>query len=947
MKKLLLLPLLVLTSMAYGQKKGKKPTPPPQPKKALTHSVYDGWKSITYRTLSNDGDWAIYTANPQEGDGNAIFYGLKKSKIDSVQRAADIRVSYDSEVAVFKIKPQAAVVRDAKRKKKKREDMPKDSLGIYSLKTSQLTKIPKVSSFALPEKAGGFVAYQLETPAAKRDTTARRTNRKPAKKESEENGYQLVLKNLKSGTQTSYSFVTDYAFSKNGKRLAYVTTGNDSTVKLPGVYVVDLANGSSQKVFEAKGKTKKLSFDEAGDQLAFVTDPDTNAKSLVHYHQLYYWKSGQAQALKVADQANQPGPKGWLVSGDAPLAFAKNGSKLFFGTAPVPAVADTTMLPEEVVNVEVWGPKDRTLQPQQKVTAERDKKRSYTAVYDPATNALRQLATTEMDEILPVADGNADYVVALSDLKYSHEHWDWNSRNDAYVVSTKDGSKKLIGENIRGNIRMSPEGKYAYWFSLSDTAWFAHSIATGKTVQLTKDRKFADEDDDHPDFPRGYGSTGWTKGDALLYIYDKYDVWTVDPANPTSLTRLTKGREVKKTYRFINLDPEDRGLVDPSKPQLVHLFDHTTKASGYAQWSGSTLTVLHQGDFAASPMVTKAKNTNDLLFTKTTFREYPDLMATDLSFKNIRKISNLGEQTKAYRWGTVEMVSWVSGDGVTLQGLLYKPDDFDSTKKYPMITYFYEKESDNIHNFVTPAPTASARNNYAYSVSNGYIVFVPDIVYQDGYPGPSAYSCIIPGVLKLLENPWVDRTRLGIVGHSWGGYQTAYLITKTNLFKTAVPGAPVANMTSAYGGIRWGTGLSRQAQYEHTQSRIGGTLWEKTQQYLDNSPLFYLPNVQTPALILHNDEDDAVPWYQGIELYVGLKRLGKPAWMLNYNTEKHGLRVRKNQKDWTIRMWQYLDHYLKDAPAPQWMVEGLPMIEKGVNQRLEPAAALPSAKATR
>ncbi|MDQ1086200.1 S9 family peptidase [Siphonobacter sp. SORGH_AS_1065] len=192
-------------------------------------------------------------------------------------------------------------------------------------------------------------------------------------------------------------------------------------------------------------------------------------------------------------------------------------------------------------------------------------------------------------------------------------------------------------------------------------------------------------------------------------------------------------------------------------------------------------------------------------------------------------------------------------------------------------------------------------------------------------------------MLKLLENTWIDRSRLGIVGHSWGGYQTAYLITQTDLFKTAVPGAPVANMTSAYGGIRWGTGLSRQAQYEHTQSRIGATIWEKPIQYIENSPLFYLPNVKTPALIMHNDEDDAVPWYQGIELYLGLKRLGKPAWMVNYNTEKHGLRVRKNQKDWTIRMWQYIDHYLKDAPAPQWMEEGLPMIEKGINQRLLPA----------
>ncbi|MFT4030977.1 MAG: prolyl oligopeptidase family serine peptidase [Siphonobacter sp.] len=937
MKQYLFFSLLFLTTIAMGQKKSKTVPAPPPPKKPLTHSVYDSWKSISYRNLTNDGEWAIYTANPQEGDGKVVFYGLKKDKIDSVQRAADIKISYDSQWATFKIKPQVEAVKDAKRKKKKKDEMPKDSLGIYSFKTNQVTKIPNVISFKVPEKSGGFIAYQAESkpePVKKDTTTAKTRPRKPAKKESEENGYRLVLSNLKTGSQTIYPFVTDYEFSNNGKRLAYTTTGNDSTIKTPGVYVVDLESGATQKVYEAKGKSKNLSLDEAGQYLAFVTDPDTNAKALTRYYQLYTWKVGDTQARKTVDASSQPGPTGWLVSGDAALSFAKDGSKLFFGTAPKAFLQDTTLLPEEVVNVEVWSPKDRNLQTQQKVSLERDRKRSYTAVLDLATGKAVQLATVAMDEVRPVNEGKADFAIGLSDANYSNEHWDWNSRQDVYLISTKDGSKKLVQENVRGRVMTSPEGKYVYWFSLPDTAWFAYSVTNGQKIRLTKDRKFADEDDDHPDFPSSYGIAGWTKGDEQLYLYDKYDVWSINPASNAGLTRLTKGRPVQKSYRYINLDPEERS-IDPGKPLLLRYFDNNTKGSGYVEWLPSNQTTLYEGNFEVSPFVTKAKNANALLFTKSTFRDYPDLQATDLSFKNLRKISDLGEQMKPYRWGTVEMVSWTSGDGITLQGLLYKPDDFDATKKYPMITYFYEKESDNIHNFITPNPSASARTNYAYAVSNGYLVFVPDIVYHDGYPGKSAYSCIIPGVLKLLENPWVDRSRLGIVGHSWGGYQTAYLITQTHLFKTAVPGAPVANMTSAYGGIRWGTGLSRQAQYEHTQSRIGGTIWEKPIQFIENSPLFYLPQVKTPALILHNDDDDAVPWYQGIELYLGLKRLGKPAWLINYNGEKHGNRIRKNQKDWTIRMWQYLDFYLKDAPAPQWLSEGLPMVEKGINQRLQ------------
>jgi dipeptidyl aminopeptidase/acylaminoacyl peptidase len=310
------------------------------------------------------------------------------------------------------------------------------------------------------------------------------------------------------------------------------------------------------------------------------------------------------------------------------------------------------------------------------------------------------------------------------------------------------------------------------------------------------------------------------------------------------------------------------------------------------------------------------------------------LYATDLSFGQIKKISEANPQQKDYRWGTAELVKWKSLEGIDLEGLLYKPEGFDPNQKYPMITYFYERNSDNLYNHYVPAPSASTIN-ISYFVSNGYLVFVPDIVYKNGRPGPSAYNCIMPGVMSLLNTGYVNPKRLAIQGQSWGGYQVAYLVTQTNLFRAAGAGAPVANMTSAYGGIRWGTGLSRQAQYEFTQTRIGGSLWEKPSEYIQNSPLFFLPKVQTPLFIMANDEDDAVPYYQGIELFMGLKRLGKPAWLVSYNGEKHNLVQRKNRKDLSIRLYQFLDHYLKDAPAPSWMTEGLPMIEKGINQHYQ------------
>ena len=275
----------------------------------------------------------------------------------------------------------------------------------------------------------------------------------------------------------------------------------------------------------------------------------------------------------------------------------------------------------------------------------------------------------------------------------------------------------------------------------------------------------------------------------------------------------------------------------------------------------------------------------------------------------------------------MELFQWTTFDGKKLDGLLYKPEDFDATKKYPLMCYFYETNSETLYRNIIPQPSWSTVNLTFYT-SRGYVVFVPDIVYTPGLPGQSAYNCIVSGVESLAKNPWIDRENMAIQGQSWGGYEVAFLITRTNIFKAAGAGAPVANMTSAYGGIRWESGMSRQFQYEQTQSRIGKDLWNGLELYMENSPLFRLPNVQTPVLIMHNDNDGAVPWYQGIEMFMGLRRLGKPAWLLEYNNEAHNLKERRNRKDLTIRLQQFFDHYLKGAPEPAWMRDGVPTMKK-------------------
>jgi dipeptidyl aminopeptidase/acylaminoacyl peptidase len=318
----------------------------------------------------------------------------------------------------------------------------------------------------------------------------------------------------------------------------------------------------------------------------------------------------------------------------------------------------------------------------------------------------------------------------------------------------------------------------------------------------------------------------------------------------------------------------------------------------------------------------KAKNADTVVLTASTFSEAPDLYVTTPDFREFQKVSDANPQKAQLAWGAAELIRYKNLDGVPLSGVLIKPGGFEPGKKYPMIVYIYERLSNNLHNFTAPAPGTSI--NPSYYASNGYLVLMPDIVYTVGRPGQSALKCVLPAIQAVADMDILDEKAIGIQGHSWGGYQIAYMVTQTSRFKAAAAGAPVSNMVSAYDGIRWGTGLPRQFQYEKTQSRIGGSLWEYPTRFVENSPIFHADRVQTPLLMLHNDADDAVPWYQGIEYYLALRRLGKEAYLFNYPGELHGLRRRENQKDYTVRMQQFFDYHLKAAAKPEWMEKGIP-----------------------
>jgi dipeptidyl aminopeptidase/acylaminoacyl peptidase len=509
-----------------------------------------------------------------------------------------------------------------------------------------------------------------------------------------------------------------------------------------------------------------------------------------------------------------------------------------------------------------------------------------------------------------------------------------------YLVDTMTGERKPVLEKLRaggrfggGGITWSPDGHHVLFFK--EHQWHTLSVPEGKETDLTGRLavRFDNEEHDSPNPAESYGTAGWTK-DGKALVYDRYDVWQIS-ADGASAKNVTGGvgRRDKLQFRVVRLDraeeatEEDRG-VDPTKPLLLRAENMETHDSGI--WEDrldrdAPPRKLLMGPANYRPLL-KAHDADVVVVTAQTFHDEPDLRITDSTFRDLRRVTTMNPQKEQIRWGTAELVSFKNTDGLALQAALYKPEGFDPSKKYPMIVYIYERLSQNVNNFVAPRPGHSI--NISYYVSNGYLVLTPDIAYSIGYPGPSALKCVLPAVEAVVDRGFVNENAIGIQGHSWGGYQIAYMVTQTNRFRAAEAGAPVANMISAYNGIRWGSGLPRQFQYEQTQSRIGGSPWQYPLRFIENSPVFHADRIETPLLILHNDGDDAVPWYQGVELFLSLRRLGKEAYLFDYNGEPHGLRKRQNQKDYAIRMQQFFDHFLKGAPAPEWMEKGIPYIDR-------------------
>lgn len=896
--------------------------------KAMDETAYDIWKTIENVQISNDGNWVSYELTPGDGDKSLNVYDVKNAKTLNFNRGTSAKIDFENNFIAFLIKPHQDSIKSLKRKKEEEDNFPKDSLGFYDFNRNKLIKIPNVLSFSIPKEKSGLLAYHLSPKKIENDSSI-------VKKETNENGSSLVIRNFDRNTEDTLRFITDYIWSRPGNLLSAVSTGKDST-EFDQLSIYESRSGKNRNLFEQKAKIKNLSFNKKGDALSFLADTDTTELKQRPY-ELHLWQLGESKANKIADIHAKFLDKDWTISKKKKAQFSPDSKHLIFGIEPKPFEIDTNLLEDEIVNVEVWHYKDELLHTEQKVHIKNNEDDHFLVSYDLKRKRFVRLSDETFTET-KFSKNESKYAL-IYDQKSHKRSFSWEGilYKDVYVVNLETGKRTLVANKAEGNFSLSPMGKYVYWYSRPDSSWKSFNIKTSSTTEIAGNESsiFYSELNDRPMLPYSYGSSIWLGNDEYVLIYDRYDIWKIDPDGKKKPVNLTKGRKKKISYRHVSLDNEIKTFpLDTSI--LLNAFDAKTKSASFAelQKMKKPELLIPFEEMQVGRRVYKAKSANALVFTKENFETFPDLLYSKSDFKNPKKISSANPQQKEYNWGTAELIKWKSPDGKEHEGMLYKPSNFDIKQKYPLLVNFYEKSSDRLHRHRAPFPHRSTIN-YSFYVSKGYVIFNPDIHYKIGYPGESCYNSVMSGLDVVIDMGFIDEENIGVQGHSWGGYQIAHLLTKTNKFKCAESGAPVVNMFSAYGGIRWRSGLSRMFQYEHTQSRIGGTIWDSKDLYEENSPIFNMDKVQTPVLIMHNDKDGAVPWYQGIEYFVALRRLDKPAWLLNYNNEPHWPVKRQNRIDFNIRMAQFFDYYLKDAPMPKWMKSGVPAKEKGINQGLE------------
>ena len=901
---------LLWTQTAFAQKKSLS-----------NEEAMSAVRRMDAKIISENGNFVAYSTYPDRGNYEGCVWNALKDSTIRIENARTPQFSKDARWTFFRLLPTAVETANDKDKKLK------NGLAIVNNETGEVIKIKNVGSY-IPSNDGKWLAYfDISNKPEKPD---KKVKKRPV-------GKQLVLRYLPEATEISLNDVATARFDSTSTYFAFSV--NSVKAEQNGLYYINLKGqfalpkkidvGKKIHVANLTWNNKQLSLAYTAGKENYCGAPDSV--------ELKLWNPQDESTSVLVDKSKLA--ENLRIPYINDLKWTEDGNRLFFGTKlqsdtseffPEITYNDTNFYNIDTIltqtTMDLWHVKDPRIKTWQHVWWDSNKDMSFTAVFDMQNMRYVQLA----DSALPNVDyaENPNYTIGYDELPYLYKStWDMD-RIDIYKVNLQNGEKTLLVKEVYNPAYLSPLGNFIAFYN--DKQWYLHNTQMNQTTCLTDKMSvaFYEEKDDHPREPDPYGIGGWLDNDEGLLLYDNYDIWlytlnnigTQAPLNVTD----SEGRRAKTRYRIIRTNHKKPGF-SRSEPIFLTKFDTWKKTHNIAELDLSIIgTTSVTEDTMWVNLVAKAREADKYIFTKEAYDVYPDLWYSDHNFLPADRVTNFDSTISQYTFGKMHLMDYVSAVGDTLQGYYIVPDDFDPSKRYPTVVFFYELQSDDAYRFSNGMmPWNNHLPTGPMYASDGYVLFFPDIRFQVGSPGQSSIDCLVPACRKLAQLGVTDSNAIGLWGHSWSGYQGAYIITQTDFFKCVIAGAAVGNMTSAYSGIRYGSGLTRQFQYEYGQSRIGGSLWDSLDSYIRNSPVFFANKVHTPILLEFGNQDDCVPWTQGMELFLALRRAQKDVIMIEYRDEPHHPHKYYNRLDYNIRMKQYYDHYLKGKPAADWIKKGI------------------------
>jgi dipeptidyl aminopeptidase/acylaminoacyl peptidase len=749
----------------------------------------------------------------------------------------------------------------------------------------------------------------------------------------------LTVHNLNTGEDHLEQHVRKFAFNTSGTVLIIHRTESVGANKQEQVIWNDLSNFSQRIIWQSVLATPvSWTFDTSGQRLVFQTAEVTADKNTPANSIWYYQENSASAVLKVNNES--PGTdSGMVIQSNSPY-FNKEGSAIIF--LLMKGVPKREPLPG-AASVDVWSYTDKVFQTAQA--------RAYPATYLAAleVDKGRVIRLQEEDEkiVQPVRGPVNDYLIVRQDTVGDRF---WLSKNASlfknYLVSVKDGRRVALPSGGQDAIEfwLSPDNQFVLYYLQSKRHYYSYNIKTGKTASISGDLPAGAlslmDEFERParSFGSAVGIAGWIKGSNAVVVYDNYDLWQLDLQAQRPAMNLTNGMG-KRTHTKLRLFNNQAEVLTATQTLYLTAYNAVTKQNGFYSMQlgkqgdpqkctmgpytydlsgkGILPQIINLFSYGMAPV--KATNVARWLVSRQSATEAPNYFLTT-DFKEFAQLTNYLPSANV-NWLTASLVPFPQLDGTTSQGVLYKPENFDSTKKYPLIITYYRQCSHRLYNF-PPADYTENNINIPWFVSRGYLVFTPDIYFKKGTAnGPHALNSIEGAARYLSTFKYVDGKKMGIMGHSVAGALTHYIITHSTRFAAALASAGVSNSISAALQINPQSGKSRLAGAE-TYSLDGKNMWEHPDLYLSTVCVLRAHTITTPLLMLHCLNDGAVPWQQSVEMFTSLWRLKKPVWLLQYDQGTHGVGG-IDAVDYTLRVTQFFDHYLKDAPAPAWMQHGI------------------------